>query len=103
MEVHRGNQQCRSLVVPAMRCLVSATDALIRSRPRGLAGPKGGDSQSALAWADFWQAAEVARALATDKSKWSSRSTGDLPGALSINEKLALPGSRSQCPSSCRH
>eukprot|EP00959_Pyramimonas_sp_CCMP1952_P422545 8851486-Pyramimonas_sp.AAC.1 len=77
-----------------MRCLVSATDALMRERPRRLAGPKGGHSQSALAWADFRQATEVARVLAADKLKWSSLFAGALSGVLSITEKLARLGWR---------
>ena len=94
LEVYRGNQQYWCLVMPAMRCLVSATDALMRGRPRRLAGPRGEGEQCALAWTDFWQATEVARVLAADQSKWSSRFTGALPGVLTINERLALPGWR---------
>eukprot|EP00959_Pyramimonas_sp_CCMP1952_P306408 6412691-Pyramimonas_sp.AAC.1 len=64
----------------------------MRGRPRRLAGPRSDDQQGHLAWTDFWQATELARVLAADRTKWSSRLAGALPGALSINEKLAPPG-----------
>eukprot|EP00959_Pyramimonas_sp_CCMP1952_P100185 2095180-Pyramimonas_sp.AAC.1 len=64
----------------------------MQGRPRRLAGPRSDDQQGRLAWTDFWQTTEVARVLAADWTKWSSRFAGVLPGVLSINEKLALPG-----------
>eukprot|EP00959_Pyramimonas_sp_CCMP1952_P154468 3231403-Pyramimonas_sp.AAC.1 len=53
LEIYRGTQQYWCLVMPAMRCLVSATDALMRGP-----GPRGDDQQGHLAWTDFWQATE---------------------------------------------
>ena len=95
VEQLRGNQQYWTMVMPAMRCLLGATDALMRGGPvRGLVRPIGEDRRRALVFQDFWHATEVARILIADEARWESQFTGSLAGTLSTREKMALPGSR---------
>ena len=93
LEQYRGNQQYWSLVVPPLRTLTSATDALMKGgRQGGRTRPPGGDRHRQLIFEDFWRATETARILLADEEQWAASFVGAFSGVLSLNERLALPG-----------
>ena len=93
LEQYRGNQQYWSLVVPPLRTLTSATDALMKGgRQGGRTRPPGGDRHRQLIFEDFWRATEMARILLADEEQWEASFVGAFSGVLSLNERLALPG-----------
>ena len=92
LEQYRGNQQYWSIVMPPLRALLSATDALLKGGRRKWAGAPGNGAEADAAFRDFWEATTLARLLVADEGKWKVRFAGALCGALTLNEKLAMPG-----------
>lgn len=91
----RGNQQFWLTVMPALRPLLSATNALLGPpTPEGMAKPRGALEEQRRAWGRFWEAVELQRLLVDNRSEWSVRFTHPLVEALTVRELLALPGGR---------
>ena len=89
LEQYRGNQQYWALVMPAMRHLLGATDAMMRGGTRnGLANPGTCEKTRSLIFEDFWTATELTRILVAGKTKWKARFVGSMAGVLSISERL---------------
>ena len=89
----RGNQQFWLTVMPSLRPLLSATNALLGPpTPGGMAQPKGDAEEQRRAWARFWEAVELQRLLVDNRSEWGVRFTHPLVEALTVRELLALPG-----------
>ena len=94
LEQYRGNQQYWALVMPPMRSLLGATDALMKGTKGARTRPPGGDMRRRMVFEDFWRATEVARVLISDPAQWEASFVGTMTGVLSANERLALPGRR---------
>ena len=91
----RGNQQFWLTVTPALRPLLSATNALLGPpTPEGMAKPRGTLEEQRRAWGRFWEAVELQCLLVDNRSEWSVRFTHALVEALTVRELLALPGGR---------
>ena len=89
----RGNQQFWVSVLPSLKPLLSATNALLGSpTSEGLAQPRGNDEQKRRAW--VWEAIELQRLLVDNRAEWGVRFTHPMTEALTIRELLAMPGHR---------
>ena len=81
--------------MPGLRCLLSATDVVMRGKhPGGKIIKPGTDRARQLAFEDFWEATELSRMLVADASKWEARFVGSLVGTMTVGERMALPGHR---------
>ena len=91
----RGNQQFWISVLPSLKPLLSATNALLGPpTAEGLAQPKGNEEQQRRAWIRFWEAVELQRLLVDNRTEWGVRFTHPMTEALTIRELLALPGGK---------
>ena len=81
--------------MPGLRCLLSATDVVMRGKhPGGKVIKPGNDRARQLAFEDFWEATELSRMLVAGASKWEARFVGPLVGTMTVGERMALPGHR---------
>eukprot|EP00438_Fugacium_kawagutii_P016374 Skav203835 [mRNA] locus=scaffold4932:42892:55316:- [translate_table: standard] len=93
----RGNQQFWISVLPSLKPLLSATNALLGPpTAEGLAQPRGDPEQQRRAWVRFWEAIELQRLLVDNRTEWGVRFTHPMTEALSLRELLALPGGRNK-------
>jgi hypothetical protein len=89
----RGNQQFWVSVLPSLKPLLAATNALLGPpTPEGLAQPRGDTEQRRRIWIRFWEAVELQRLLVDNRAEWGVRFTHPMPEALTLRELLALPG-----------
>ena len=67
LEQYRGNQQYWSLVMPPLRAVLGATDALLKGGRRKWAGPSLRHEGAEEVFRDFWEATDLARLLISDE------------------------------------
>ena len=91
----RGNQQFWVSVLPSLKALLGATNALLGPPTvDGMAKPRGTEEEQRRVWVRFWESIELQRLLVENKTEWGVRFTHPMTGALSIREILALPGGK---------
>eukprot|EP00438_Fugacium_kawagutii_P015705 Skav235328 [mRNA] locus=scaffold520:603852:614712:+ [translate_table: standard] len=89
----RGNQQFWISVLPSLKPLLSATNALLGPPTTdGMAQPRGNEEQRRRVWVHFWEAVELQRLLVDNRTEWGVRFTHPMTEALSLRELLAMPG-----------
>eukprot|EP00438_Fugacium_kawagutii_P005313 Skav210287 [mRNA] locus=scaffold475:3020:13981:- [translate_table: standard] len=89
----RGNQQFWVSVLPSLKPLLAATNALLGPpTPEGYAQPRGNPEQRRRVWVRFWEAVELQRLLVDNRAEWGVRFTHPMTEALSLRELLAMPG-----------
>eukprot|EP00438_Fugacium_kawagutii_P035674 Skav231659 [mRNA] locus=scaffold823:44885:57127:- [translate_table: standard] len=89
----RGNQQFWVSVLPSLKPLLAASNALLGPPSSdGLAQPRGDAEQQRRTWIRFWEAIELQRLLVDNRAEWGVRFTPPMTEALSIRELLAMPG-----------
>eukprot|EP00438_Fugacium_kawagutii_P034289 Skav220346 [mRNA] locus=scaffold2224:194593:200853:+ [translate_table: standard] len=89
----RGNQQFWVSVLPSLKPLLSATNALLGPpTTEGLAQPRGTPEQKRRIWIRFWEAVELQRLLVDNRAEWGVRFTHPMTEALTLRELLAMPG-----------
>ena len=91
----RGNQQFWISVLPSLKILLGATNALLGPPTvDGMAKPRGTAEEQRRIWVRFWESIELQRLLVENKTEWEVRFTNPMTEALSIREILALPGGK---------
>ena len=89
----RGNQQFWVSVLPSLKPLLAATNALLGPPSSdGLAQARGDEEQRRRVWLRFWEAIELQRLLVDNRAEWGVRFTHPMSEALTLRELLAMPG-----------
>eukprot|EP00438_Fugacium_kawagutii_P010033 Skav212665 [mRNA] locus=scaffold1227:565246:577475:+ [translate_table: standard] len=89
----RGNQQFWISVLPSLKPLLSASNALLGPPTAdGMAQPRGNEEQRRRVWVRFWEAIELQRLLVDNRAEWGVRFTHPMTEALTLRELLAMPG-----------
>eukprot|EP00435_Cladocopium_sp_Y103_P035201 s1779_g9.t1 len=89
----RGNQQFWVSVLPSLKPLLSASNALLGPpTSEGLAQPRGDAEQRRRIWVRFWEAIELQRLLVDNRAECGVRFTHPMTEALTVRELLAMPG-----------
>ena len=89
----RGNQQFWVSVLPSLKPLLCATNALLGPPTHdGFVQPRGTPEQQRHVWYRFWEAVELQRLLVDNRQEWGVRFTHPMVEALTVREILALPG-----------
>eukprot|EP00435_Cladocopium_sp_Y103_P015205 s4477_g3.t1 len=91
----RGNQQFWISVLPSLKPILSATNALLGPADlEGFAQARGSEDEQSRVWVRFWEAIELQRLLVDNRIEWGVRFTHPMTEALSLRELLALPGQK---------
>ena len=91
----RGNQQYWTLVLPCLAPMLGATDALLAGPDGGeWAEPQGSPESRRAAWEEFWDSVAWQRVMVADPGRWALRFTTGVEQALSLGERLSLPGAQ---------
>ncbi|CAK9060602.1 Uncharacterized protein SCF082_LOCUS31884 [Durusdinium trenchii] len=89
----RGNQQFWISVMPSLKPLLTATNALLGPpTSEGFAQPRGDAEQKRRIWVRFWEAIELQRLLVDNRNEWGVRFTHPMTEALTLRELLVMPG-----------
>eukprot|EP00435_Cladocopium_sp_Y103_P053696 s1782_g17.t1 len=89
----RGNQQFWVSVLPSLKPLLSASNALLGPpTSEGLAQPRGDAEQRRRVWIRFWEAIELQRLLVDNRAEWGVPFTHPMTEAFTVRELLAMPG-----------